>query len=49
MPPGLPMPSESDYYVGLTNEFPALKKHKDLIVSLPKIKEWIAKRHHTAA
>jgi hypothetical protein len=49
MPPGLPVPSESDYFIGFTKEFPALKKHKELVASIPQIKEWIGKRHQTAA
>ncbi len=34
--------------VGLTEDFPLLKKHKEAVTSIPQIKEWISKRPNTA-
>jgi hypothetical protein len=46
---GLPLPTESDYFIGLTEEFPTLKRHKQVITSIPQIREWIKIRHQTIA
>ncbi|KAJ6643640.1 Glutathione S-transferase, partial [Pseudolycoriella hygida] len=47
MAPGMPQPTEDDIYIGLTAEYPLLKKHMEVVENIPQIKEWIAKRHQT--
>jgi len=47
--PGLPSPSQEDFYLNLTEKYPNLRKHKQTVMALPQIKKWIEERPKTTA
>ncbi|XP_035704775.1 glutathione S-transferase 1-like [Folsomia candida] len=47
--PGFQQPSQADAFLNYTDNFPALKAHKEKVTSIPQIKEWIKKRPKTSA
>jgi len=47
--PGLPYPSQDDFYLNLTEKYPKLKQHKETVMAIPQIKKWIEQRPKTMA
>jgi len=47
LPPDIP-PLEDDWiYIGLLDDYPALKKHQEKVLGIPQIKKWISERPKT--
>jgi len=47
MPPGIPDPDDDTIYIGLLDNYPALKKHQETVLEIPQIKKWISERPET--